>query len=74
MSKGIWLLVILSFMLLALPAYAYGDPTGGMLFQVLMPALAAIWGLCIIFANGVRNGFAKLVRRLRGPNRDQPVS
>jgi len=74
MTKSISLLVLLSFMLLALPAYAYGDPTGGMLFQILMPTLAAIWGLCIILANGVRGAFAKLMRRLRPTDRDESVS
>ena len=54
------------FILIGVPAYAYGDPTGGALFQVLMPALAAIWGIWLIFANKLRRGFGAVVRRLRG--------
>jgi hypothetical protein len=54
------------FMLLGTPAYAYGDPTGGMLFQVLMPALAAVWGIWLVFANRLRKGFSRLTRKLRG--------
>ena len=52
--------------LIGIPAYAYGDPTGGALFQVLMPALAAVWGFWLIFANKLRRGVGALVRKLRG--------
>jgi hypothetical protein len=60
-------LLVLVFMLLpALPCYAYGDPSGGTLFQVLMPALAAIWGMWMIFANNIRRRASKWMRKLRG--------
>jgi len=52
-------------LMVALPAYAYGDPTGGMLFQWLTPILAMIWGLWMILANSIRRGTAKLVGRFR---------
>ena len=56
------------FILIGVPAYAYGDPTGGALFQILMPALAALWGFWLIFANKIRRGFGAAVRKLRGTN------
>jgi hypothetical protein len=59
------------FLLLGLPAYAYGDPTGGALFQVLMPALAALWGFWLIFANKLRRGFGAVVRKLRGTSPEE---
>jgi hypothetical protein len=48
-----------------LPCYAYGDPTGGAFFQLLMPALAAIWGMWMIFANRIRRLASKLLCKLR---------
>jgi hypothetical protein len=65
-------LVILSILLLlpVLPCYAYGDPSGGMLFQVLMPALAALWGMWIIFADRVRRRARVLFRKMRGISTD----
>jgi hypothetical protein len=61
------LLVLLVFVLLpVLPCYAYGDPSGGTLFQLLMPTLAALWGMWMIFANSIRRRAATLLRRLRG--------
>jgi len=56
------------FMLIGVPAYAYADPTGGALFQVLMPALAALWGFWLIFANKLRRGIGAVVRKLQGKN------
>jgi len=53
-----------------LPCYAYGDPSGGMLFQVLMPLLAAIWGIWMIFANRVRRRARILLRKMRGISTD----
>jgi len=53
-------------MLIGIPAYAYGDPTGGVLFQVLMPALAAVWGIWLVFASRVRKGVSHLARKFRG--------
>jgi hypothetical protein len=47
-------------------AYAYGDPTGGQLFQILAPLLAVIWGAWLIFANNVRKRVGSLFRWMRG--------
>jgi len=60
------LVPVVLFMMIGIPAYAYGDPTGGALFQVLMPLLAFIWGLWLILANKLRRGFGAILRRLRG--------
>ncbi len=49
-----------------LPCYAYGDPSGGALFQILMPVLAALWGMWLIFANNIRRRGSNLLRRWRG--------
>jgi hypothetical protein len=66
------LLVVMVFVLLAvLPCYAYGDPTGGALFQILLPVLAAIWGMWLIFANNIRRRASNLLRKLRGTSPDQ---
>ena len=54
------------FLLLGPSAYAYADPSGGALFQILMPMLAAIWGMWLIFANSMRRRLSKLVAKLRG--------
>jgi hypothetical protein len=63
--------VVIAFMLIpALPCYAYGDPSGGALFQVLMPVLAAIWGMWMIFANHIRRRVSKLLRKWRGISSD----
>lgn len=71
--SNIWVLVTL-LVLVAVPAYAYGDPSGGTLFQILMPTLAAIWGMWMIFANRVSRGLSKLVRRLRGlESQEEPI-
>ena len=44
----------------------YIDPnTGGMLFQILAVALAAITGLFFIFAGRIRAAFARLRRSMR---------
>jgi hypothetical protein len=71
--KRRWLLitVVLFVVLPVLPVYAYGDPSGGLLFQVLMPTLAAIWGMWMVFANSIRRRLGNLLRRLRGTSIDQ---
>jgi len=71
--KGRWLLITLAIFVLlpVLPAYAYGDPSGGLLFQVLMPTLAAIWGMWMVFANSIRRRVGNLLRRLRGTSIDE---
>lgn len=44
----------------------YIDPnTGGMLFQVLAVALAAVSGVLFIFSRKIREGIARLRRRMR---------
>jgi hypothetical protein len=48
------------------PCYAYGDPSGGALFQILMPVLAALWGMWLIFANNIRRRGSNLLRKWRG--------
>jgi hypothetical protein len=73
-NRGHIILFVTLFMLTGLPAYAYADPTGGTLFQVLMPMLAAIWATWMILANRVRRGMAGLIRRLRGSERDEPIA
>jgi hypothetical protein len=69
--------------LLGIPAYAYGDPTGGTLFSVLLPMLAAVWAMFLIFANRIRRGISGLFGKLRGVKpkeearhdaQDQPLS
>lgn len=38
--------IVMVFVLLAVLArYAYGDLSGGALFQIFMPVLAAMWGM-----------------------------
>ena len=64
-SQLIFLGLIL-LLCLPLPAYAYGDPTGGALFQILGPILALAWGAWMIFANGVRRRVSNLIHKLRG--------
>ena len=45
---------------------AYIDPnTGGMLFQVLAAAFAALSGFVLIFSRQIRSAFARLKRYLR---------
>lgn len=44
-------------------AFAYGDPSGGLLFQVLTPLLAVLWGGWLILAGRVRKGVSKLLSR-----------
>jgi hypothetical protein len=60
------MVVVTLFLLAGIPAHAYGDPSGGTLFQVLMPALAALWGMWMIFANRARKGLSHLYHWLRG--------
>lgn len=71
--KGRWLLitVVIFVALPALPLYAYGDPSGGLLFQVLMPTLAAIWGMWMVFANSIRRRVGNMLRKLRRTSIDE---
>jgi hypothetical protein len=61
-SKFLLLAIILT---LPLRAFAYGDPSGGYLFQILTPLLAVLWGFWLIFASAIRKGFRNLFRRMR---------
>ena len=67
-------LFVTLFILLGLPAYAYGDPSGGTLFQILMPMLAALWATWMIFANRVRRVVGGFVRKLRGSEPNEPAA
>lgn len=61
-----------AFFLLGIPAYAYGDPTGGTLFQVLLPMLAALWAMFLLFANRIRRGLSGFIAKLRGSKPEEP--
>jgi hypothetical protein len=58
--------LLLCALALPLPAFAYGDPSGGALFQILAPILALIWGAWMIFANKIYLFGKKIIHRLRG--------
>jgi hypothetical protein len=68
------LALVTLFMLVGVPAYAYGDPSGGALFQVLMPMLAALWAMWMIFANNVRRTVGNFWRKLRGSESEKPAA
>jgi hypothetical protein len=68
-SAYLFLVLSLLALLLPAPAYAYADPSGGALFQILMPLFAMLWGAWMIFANRVRKAFARIFRGLRGKRR-----
>jgi hypothetical protein len=70
-----WHLVVVVglFLLAGVPAHAYGDPSGGTLFQVLLPALAALWATWMIFAHRVRSALASIYRKLRGAVSPEPT-
>lgn len=59
------LLLVLSVVLL-IPshAFAYGDPSGGYLFQMLTPLAAVLWGGWLIFAGAIRKRVTKIARRI----------
>ena len=71
--RGNLLGVIVLLLLVAIPAAAYADPSGGALFQVLMPTLAAIWAVWLIFANRARAALRSVVRKLRGSTSGEPA-
>jgi hypothetical protein len=68
--KTRFLIAIFLMLIVALPAYAYGDPSGGMLFQMLTPLLAMVWGLWMILANSIRRGTANFIRKFRNVEPD----
>lgn len=51
-------------------AMAYGDPSGGLLFQMLTPLVAVLWGAWLIFAGGVRKRVGRLIARFRSSTPD----
>lgn len=65
MNRYLLVVVVLAFMLLGVPCYAYADPSGGVLFQILMPVLAVVWGAWMVFANKLRRLMASLMRKLK---------
>ena len=72
MKRGHLVVFVTLFLLLGIPAYAYGDPSGGALFQILMPMLAAIWGMWMIFANNLRRRARSLLQKMRGTQPSEP--
>ncbi|HEY7095619.1 MAG TPA: hypothetical protein VH437_02765 [Terriglobales bacterium] len=73
-SRGSAVVFFLLILLVALPARAYVDPSGGMLFQVLMPMLAAIWGAWMIFAQRIRKRVGNLFRKRREMEPQDPAA
>jgi len=73
MNRSDLAVVVMLFLLAAVPAHAYGDPSGGTLFQVLMPLLAGLWAMWMIFANRVRRGLSLFYRKLRGTEPEEPT-
>lgn len=69
-----WAVLLVLIVLVSLPSSAYVDPSGGMLFQILMPMLAALWGAWIIFAQRIRRGMSSMIRKLRGMEDQGPAS
>lgn len=72
MNRCDLIVVITLFLLAAIPAHAYADPSGGTLFQILMPALAGLWAIWMIFANRVRRNLSLFYRKLRGTEPEKP--
>lgn len=60
------------FFLLGVPAYAYGDPTGGSLLPFLLSMLAAVWAMFLIFASRIRRWVARSMAKVRGSEPDEP--
>jgi len=74
MNRWDLVVVVLLFLSAGIPAHAYGDPSGGTLFQVLMPLLAGLWAMWMIFANRVRRGLLLFYRKLRGAEPEEPTA
>ena len=61
------LVVFLALVISApLPAFAYGDPSGGFLFQVLTPIVALLWGVWLVFAHNVHKLVSRIINKWRG--------
>lgn len=58
-------LILILTLVLAAPAraFAYGDPSGGYLFQILTPLAAMLWGAWLIFAGAIRRRLDKIFHR-----------
>jgi len=74
MNRSDLAVVVMLFLLAAVPAHAYGDPSGGTFFQVLMPLLAGLWAMWMIFANRVRRGLSLFYRKVRGTEPEEPTT
>lgn len=74
MNLGDRVVVLMFFLAAGVPAHAYGDPSGGTLFQVLMPLLAGLWAMWMIFASRVRRGLLLFYRKLRGTQPENPTA
>ena len=69
------LFLVLSLVLMApLSAFAYGDPSGGFLFQMLTPLAAMLWGGWLIFAGAIRKKLGKIIHRTRLATPEEPGS
>jgi hypothetical protein len=69
------LFLILTLVLMApVCAFAYGDPSGGYLFQVLTPLAAMLWGAWLIFAGAIRKKVGKIFHRTELATPEEPVS
>jgi len=62
------------FFLLGMPAYAYGDPTGGSLLPFLFSVLAALWAMFLIFAGRIRRAVGNFMAKLRGSKPEEPAA
>ena len=67
-------LFVTLFFLLGVPAFAYGDPTGGSLLPFLFSMLAAVWAMFLIFAGRIRRAVAGFMARLRGSKPQEPTA
>jgi len=74
MNRFDFVLVLALVLLTGLPAKAYADPSGGTLFQILMPTLAAVWAIWTILANRIRKGLSAIFRKVRGIEPDEPTA
>jgi hypothetical protein len=69
------LFIILILVLMApVRAFAYGDPSGGYLFQMLTPLAAMLWGAWLIFAGAIRKKVGKIFHRTRLATLEEPGS
>jgi hypothetical protein len=62
-SLFVFLLLVLA---VPAPAFAYGDPSGGFLFQVLTPIVALLWGAWLAFAHNFHKFVSRVINRWRG--------